>query len=73
MGLTIGTDTHPRGIFVRVADKGLMLDATSRTSTFGELNAETRSAQRSEEEGVGADLAGKVGHALRVRSLRGSG
>jgi len=46
MGLTIGTDTHPRVLFVSVADKGLMLDSASRASTFGELNAETQSAQR---------------------------
>jgi hypothetical protein len=65
----IGTDTHPQVFFVpfaaalgkRVADKGLMLDAASRASTFGELNAETQSAQNSEEEGTGMDLAGRVG------------
>jgi hypothetical protein len=49
MGLTIGTESQPRVSFVpfaaalgkRVADKGLMLDAASRASTFGKLNAET--------------------------------
>jgi hypothetical protein len=66
MELTIGTDTHPRVFFVpcaaalgkRVADKGLMLDSASRASTFVELNAET---QRSEEEGMGTDFAGRAG------------
>jgi len=32
---------HPRVVFVRVANKRLMLDAASRASTFGELKAET--------------------------------
>jgi hypothetical protein len=32
-----------------------MLDAASRASTFGELNTETQSAQRS-EKGMGTDL-----------------
>jgi hypothetical protein len=32
---------HPLVFFVRVANKGLMLDAASRASTFGELNTET--------------------------------
>jgi hypothetical protein len=57
MGLTIGTDTHPRVFFVpcaaalgkRGADKGLALDAASRTSTLGEPNAE---AQRGRENGA---------------------
>ena len=44
--------------FVRVANKGLMLDAASRASTFGELNTETQSAQRS-EKGMGTDFGGK--------------
>jgi hypothetical protein len=72
----IGTDTHARVFFVpcaaalgkRVANIGLMLDAASRASTFGELNAETQSAQRSEEEGTGMDLAGRVGRTSRVLS-----
>jgi len=46
MGLTIGSDTHPSVLFVRMADTGLMLDAASRTSTSGELNTETQRAQR---------------------------
>ena len=58
MGLTIGTESQPRVSFVpfaaalgkRVADKGLMLDAASRASTFGKLNAE---AQRGREHGAG--------------------
>src|SRR5271156_570279 len=62
----MGTDTHPRVFFVRAADKGLMLDAASRASTFGELNAVTRSAQRSEEEGMGTDLAGRVGRERNI-------
>jgi hypothetical protein len=66
MGMTIETDTHPLVFFVRVADKGLTLDAASRASTFGELNAETQSAQRSEEEGTGTDL---VGRARRGRNI----
>jgi hypothetical protein len=45
----MGTDIHPEVFFVpcaaalgkRAADKGLTLDAASRASTFGELNAET--------------------------------
>ena len=61
----MATDIHPRVFFVRAADKGLMLDAASRASTFGELNAE---AQRPEEEGMGMDLAGRVGRALRILS-----
>ena len=61
LGLTIGSDTHPRVFFVRVADKGLTLDAASRASTFGELNAETQSAQRSGEEKTGVDIAGRRG------------
>jgi hypothetical protein len=68
MGLTIGTDTRPWVFFVhfaaalgkKVAEKGLTLDAASRASTFGELNAETQSAQRSEEEGMRLDLEGRV-------------
>jgi hypothetical protein len=64
----IGMDTHPRVFFVSVADKGLMLDAASRASTFGELNAETQSAQKSQEEGTGMDLAGRVGRTPRVLS-----
>ena len=51
----------PRVFFVRVANKGLMLDAASRASTFGELNTETQSAQRSE---MWTDL--------EVRALRSS-
>jgi len=43
-----------------------MLDPASRVSTFGELNAETRSAQRLEEEGTGMDLAGRVGHRRNI-------
>jgi hypothetical protein len=65
--------------FVRVADKGLMLDAASRASTkdarlrveglelngerFGELNTETQSTQRSE---TGTDLEVKVGLAATM-------
>ena len=72
----IGTDTHPQVFFVpfaaalgkRVADKGLMLDAASRGSTFGELNAGTQGAQKSEEEGTGMDLAGRGGRTPRVLS-----
>jgi hypothetical protein len=48
-----GAIPHPRVFFVRVANKGLMLDVASRASTFGELNTETQSAQRSE---MGTDL-----------------
>ena len=63
MGLTIRSDAHQPVFFVpfaaalgkRVADKGLMLDAESSASTFGELNAETRSAQRLEDEGTDLD------------------
>jgi len=69
IGLTMGTDTHPRVFFVpfaaalgkRVADKGLMLDAESSASTFGELNAETRSAQRLEDEGTDLDGSARLG------------
>jgi hypothetical protein len=72
--MMIGMDTHPQVFFVpfaaalgkRVANIGLMLDAASRASTFGELNAETQSAQRSEEEGMPTDLAGRAGRTPRV-------
>ena len=51
-GVVFGIDTQPQVFFVpfaaalgkRVADKGLTLDAASRASTFGELNAESESA-----------------------------
>jgi len=54
--------------FVRVANKGLMLDATSRASTFGELNTETQSTQRL-ETGTGLEIgAGReVGLAAIIR------
>jgi hypothetical protein len=69
----------PRVFFVRVADKGLMLDAASRASTkdarlrvegselsgerFVELNTETQSTQRSE---TGTDLEIEVGLAASM-------
>ncbi len=75
--------TPPRVFFVRVADKGLMLDAASSASTkdtrlrvegsglneerFGELNTETQSSQRSE---TGTELEIEVGLAASPSSLR---
>jgi hypothetical protein len=44
---------NPPVFFVRVANKRVRVDAASRASTFGELNTETQSAQRSE---MGKDL-----------------
>ena len=56
----------PRVFFVRVANKGVRLDAASRASTFGGLNTETQSAQMSE---TGAGLERRAERAFRVRSL----
>ena len=67
----------PPVFFVRVADKGLTLDAASRASIFGELNAETQSARRA-EKGMGTDLevgapseftAGRVNGAGRLATI----
>jgi hypothetical protein len=63
---------HPPVFFVRVANKGLMVDAASRASTFRELNTLTPRpgrgklrAQRS-EKGMGTDLEVGAGNGERV-------
>jgi hypothetical protein len=67
---------HPPVFFVRVANKGLMLDAASRASTFGELNTETprpgrgkRRAQRSE---MGTDSEVRAGGRARLAAIMGN-
>jgi hypothetical protein len=62
---------HPPVFSVRVANKGLMLDAASRASTFRELNAETQSAQRS-GKGMGTDLEVRAGGRVGLAAIMGN-
>jgi hypothetical protein len=66
-----GGGSPPRVFCVRVANKGLMLDAASRESTFGELNTETQSAQRS-EKGMGTDLEVRAEGRARLAAIMGN-
>ena len=67
---------HPPVFSVRVANKGLRLDAASKASTFGKLNTGTprpgRGKLRAQRSEMGTDLEVRAGGRVRLAAIMGN-